>query len=161
LPATPLIFATPGINHAESSKPRRSLRRTAIHEAGHAVIGRVLGMRCGGASIVPDDGSAGHNIVADPWEILADRLTRTKMRDREMRSVLVDRILTFMAGAEAENVILGSRQGGDEDDRVQIRTMLIEADLAAERDPRMRAATRSLVRRHRKLIEHLAAALVE
>jgi len=28
---------------------------TAIHEAGHAVVGRVLGMTCGGASIVADD----------------------------------------------------------------------------------------------------------
>jgi len=31
----------------------KQLRRTAIHEAGHAVVGRVLGMTCGEATIVP------------------------------------------------------------------------------------------------------------
>jgi ATP-dependent Zn protease len=32
----------------------KQLRRTAIHEAGHAVVGRVLGTTCGEATIVPD-----------------------------------------------------------------------------------------------------------
>jgi len=32
---------------------------TAFHEAGHAVIGRVLGMACGQVTIVPDHDSLG------------------------------------------------------------------------------------------------------
>jgi hypothetical protein len=31
------------------------LLHIAVHEAGHAVIGRVLGMECGPVTIVPDD----------------------------------------------------------------------------------------------------------
>ncbi|MBR0831405.1 hypothetical protein JQ596_38460 [Bradyrhizobium manausense] len=43
--------------------------RTATHEAGHAVIGRVLTLLCGGATIVVDyeAGSAGHTITEDPY----------------------------------------------------------------------------------------------
>lgn len=46
-------------------------RGTAIHEAGHAVIGRVLGMICGHATIIADEaeGEAGHTITADPHMI--------------------------------------------------------------------------------------------
>lgn len=40
------------------------LHRTAIHEAGHAVIGRAMTMACGGATIVADDESAGHSVTA-------------------------------------------------------------------------------------------------
>jgi hypothetical protein len=44
---------------------RWQLRATAYHEAGHAVIGRVLGMTCGGVTIVPDyeDRAAGHALT--------------------------------------------------------------------------------------------------
>jgi hypothetical protein len=38
-----------------------NLKRTAVHEAGHAVIGRVLGLPCGHATI-KSDGS--HAVVA-------------------------------------------------------------------------------------------------
>jgi hypothetical protein len=40
----------------------------AIHEAGHAVIGRVLTLVCGHATIVVDHeaGELGHSITADP-----------------------------------------------------------------------------------------------
>ena len=44
------------------------LQHTAVHEAGHAVIARVLDMACGGATIVADEdeGSAGHAETFDP-----------------------------------------------------------------------------------------------
>jgi hypothetical protein len=49
--------------------PRSTIGRlhTATHEAGHAVIARVLTLACGGASIQPDyaNGCAGHSIIAD------------------------------------------------------------------------------------------------
>ena len=38
----------------QRSRTANQLRRTAIHEAGHAVIGRVLGLTCGEVTIVPD-----------------------------------------------------------------------------------------------------------
>ena len=42
-------------------------RHTAVHEAGHAVIGRVLTLVCGGVSTEPDfeTGEAGSAIIAD------------------------------------------------------------------------------------------------
>lgn len=43
--------------------------RTAHHEAGHAVIGRVMGQVCGGATIVQNvqENEAGHAITVDPY----------------------------------------------------------------------------------------------
>ena len=58
-------------------------RATAIHEAGHAVIGRVLGLLCGGATIIQDEDSAGHAITNDPWAILFAWETRGKYRETE------------------------------------------------------------------------------
>ncbi|WP_164712610.1 hypothetical protein [Methylobacterium currus] len=99
-------------------------RHTAIHEAGHAVIGRVVTMACGGATIVADDESAGHSVTADPYAVLAAWEAREKWRPSS--SVWVGRILAYMAGAEAEEVILGGCQGGDGDDRRWITDMLYE-----------------------------------
>jgi hypothetical protein len=61
------------------------LRTTAVHEAGHAVIGRVLRPICGDAAVVadPSDGSAGHAITADAWEMVArwEQLGRWREHD--------------------------------------------------------------------------------
>ena len=63
------------------ARPRRrtpaAVRRTAYHEAGHAVTGRVLGLVCGDATIVPDfeEMVAGvaitrdHFTADDAWEM--------------------------------------------------------------------------------------------
>ena len=99
-------------------------RRTAIHEAAHAVIGRALRQVCGPATIVPNRelGEAGHAITADPYETLGhwlDVLGRFRGAD-EMRSIVRARIMTYMAGREAEEVFFGSCAGGDDEDRRQI-----------------------------------------
>jgi ATP-dependent Zn protease len=46
----------------KKSTPPDPLRLTAIHEAGHAVLQTVLGIGCGGVTIVPDNakGTEGH-----------------------------------------------------------------------------------------------------
>jgi hypothetical protein len=137
-------------------------RSTAIHEAGHAVIGRVLDMVCGAVSIEPDDDSAGHSICADPWVTFGDWDRRGKYRD--FRTVIRGRMMTFMAGAEAEREIIGRFRGGDGDDQDQIALMVEgagfdEQDLG-RRDRRLRQATRHLVRRHRATIDRVAAALI-
>jgi hypothetical protein len=102
----------------ELPEDRQAQRHTAIHEAGHAVIGRVLGMICGHATVVQDDDSAGHAVTADPWFIHAAWEDRGKFRDPS--SVFRGRIMTFMAGREAEIVCLGTCNGGDGDDRYEI-----------------------------------------
>ena len=46
----------------------------AIHEAAHAVIGRVLNLSCGSVTIVPnvDEGEAGCAIIHDPWKTASE-----------------------------------------------------------------------------------------
>ncbi|MEI9413216.1 hypothetical protein [Mesorhizobium salmacidum] len=146
------------------------LRHTAIHEAGHAVIGRVLGMGCGYATIIADDDSAGHGIVGDPWQILGDWEQRERYRDAS--TVFHGRMMSFMAGALAEYEFFGTCEGGDGDDQWQI-VMMAEDGAAvpkrsgiweADRDrhiDRLRTRTAGLVRRHRGRIAKVADALAE
>ncbi|MBR1149336.1 hypothetical protein [Bradyrhizobium sp. JYMT SZCCT0428] len=140
------------------------LRHTAIHEAGHAVIGRALGLKCGGASIVRDGQFAGFADIEDPDE--SGILSGWRARGRYRKPNLPWRgfILAKMAGAEAEAVLLGLSKGGDADDRYRIEEMLDNADLTFDqwdrREPRMRATTRRLIRYHEAAIKSVAAALL-
>jgi hypothetical protein len=133
---------------------------TAIHEAGHAVIGRVLNMVCGAVTIVADDESAGHAICGDQWEI-DDEWCR-QGRYREQTTIWLGRIMTFMAGAEAEAVILGNCSGGDGNDRYQVMLMLEE--IAPKDTPAMESRLRrwaaTLCRRHIDRIKLLASVLM-
>ncbi|WP_411904178.1 ATP-dependent metallopeptidase FtsH/Yme1/Tma family protein [Methylorubrum thiocyanatum] len=138
---------------------------TAIHEAGHAVIGRKVTMVCGGATIKADDDldAAGHAIVADAdttwraWEM------REKFRD--LTSVMRGRIITIQAGHEAEAEILGEPLTGDDDDRECAEAMVEDAGFPEDQDAvvlaRLRRFARQLARRHRADIERVAAALME
>ena len=120
-------------------KTQAAKRRIAIHEAGHAVIGRVLGIECGGATIEQDTDSAGHGITYDPhriwyaWEQVG--------RYRDFSTVMRGRVMTFMAGREAEKECLGRAYGGDGDDRRQIAFMLDDLyrpEFAARWEKRLR-----------------------
>ena len=139
-------------------------RSTATHEAGHAVIARVLTLLCGGATIVPnfETGGAGHAITHDPLECASDWDRRDKLRHDS--AVWHARIIAFMAGAEAEQVLLGATQGGDGDDRYQIKLMAEELDCDSDEwvklEARLRAMTRMLIRRHRNRIERVADTLL-
>jgi hypothetical protein len=134
---------------------RANLNATAYHEAGHAVIGRIVGMVCGIATIRADDDSAGHSITHDPYAIVSAWEWDGKFRD--MRSVFIGRILTVMAGAEAQRMLTRSRRIGDGDDRYQVALMLEEAQRT---ETRLRSACQGLVRRHRKLITAVAQLLL-
>jgi ATP-dependent Zn protease len=140
------------------------LRRTAFHESGHAVVGRVVGMVCGGATIVPDYKAmtAGiaitydHGVAGEAWEIAG------KFRGNDEVSATRGRILGYMAGHEAEILVAGDRRDdgvGDEDDRKWIARMAAEAGI--ERFERLRPKARALVRCHWAKIEAVAAALLE
>jgi ATP-dependent Zn protease len=138
-------------------------KRTAYHEAGHAVIARVLTLACGRATINPDfaEGTAGHAITEDPHECIYQWKKRGKVREPDV--VWHARIMVYMAGAEAEMELLGANALGDGDDRYQIALMAENLSRTANWDrlePRLRAMTRMLIRRHRTLIERAAKALL-
>jgi hypothetical protein len=146
-----------------------SKQATAYHEAGHAVVGRVLGLTCGGASIVPDviDGSAGHAITPDPHRSIDDWEARGRWR---YVSMLRAQIMTLMAGREAEIECLGAHAGGDGSDQAEAASHLDETcPPAVSSDPeedrnrfevRLRARTRGVARRHLRAIDAVAHALL-
>jgi ATP-dependent Zn protease len=140
---------------------RKAAWRTSVHEAGHAVIGRVLTLVCGYATIVADHDSAGHAICADPYETIHEWGRRGKVRFTP-DAAMVGRVLVYMAGAEAERVLLGKVGRGDGEDRRQIAWMLYDiGPVNPDRyERRLRQMTRMLIHRHRERIERVAAALL-
>ena len=144
-----------------------SRKATAIHEAAHVVIARVLTLATGGATIEPDydEGEAGHAITFDPYACIHEWEKRGKLREPDV--VWHARIIVYMAAAEAELELLRRPPHliGDSNDRYQIELMAEELSCWSppwERlEPRLRAMTRMLVRRHRRLIMRVAKALLE
>jgi ATP-dependent Zn protease len=94
---------------------------TAVHEAGHAVVARVLGLISGKATIAPNyrKRTAGYGIVADPWVTIEYWEQRGKGY-RPAEAALRSRIMTYMAGREAEEEMLGHCPGRDHDDLYQV-----------------------------------------
>jgi hypothetical protein len=94
--------------------------------------------------------------------------TEWRKRDKHRKNLCWQgRIITYMAGAAAEIEFFGHCDGRDEDDRHQIEIMAEELLLELPpgvgwntREPRLRAMTRMLVRRHRTRIERVAQALL-
>jgi hypothetical protein len=133
----------------------------ATHEAGHAVIARVLTLLCGEATIKPDyeEGCAGYAAIGDPLESVTVWHSRFKRRtlyavDAAYRA----RIIACMAGTEAEAELLGAAEGGDGEDLYHIG--LLAEELPGCDLDRLRRMTRMLVRRHRKRIERVAKVLL-
>jgi ATP-dependent Zn protease len=139
---------------------------TAVHESGHAVIGRVLRLPCGMATVVlnEDEQITGVSITHDQWAI-AEHWEEIGIFHRKMNTVWRARMMTFMAGAEAEKVLIGSCCGGDGDDQYQVALMAEEWVRDAEDwerwHERLRRQTARLVRWHREAIERVAKALIE
>src|SRR5882672_8732853 len=105
------------------------LKNTAYHEAGHAVIARVLTLAAGKATIKPNyrDRSAGCSITADPHACVYEWEKRGKVRGSD-DAVFHARIIGYMAGSETEAVLLGTDSIGDGEDRRQIAFMAGELD---------------------------------
>lgn len=140
-------------------------RGTACHEAGHAVVGLVVGIPFARVTIEPDHDSIGHVIAVDPWAVAKQWEQRGKLRD--ISSAFRAKIIALMAGAEAERVLLGTEAAGDDDDRNQI-LLLIESgyvDIDGKDWPtyeaRLRAQTHRLIRRYQPKIERVAKVLLE
>jgi len=133
---------------------------TAYHEAGHAVVGRVLGLVCGGATIVPnfDEMEAGFAVTEDPNLIYYVWEDRGKFR--EFVSVMRGRIMTYMAGREAEIVAFGSHNLGDGDNLHQIAFMANSEHISDDYLERLRPKVRTRLHRHWHKVERVASALL-
>jgi hypothetical protein len=103
----------------------------SIHEAAHSVVGRMLGLHCGAATI-----------VGAPRAYLRD--------DHNLPS-----LLTAMAGAAAEREMFGVA-GGTDGDRPKIMRLLDALDLDSDTCWRV---TRLLVELHHDRIVAVAEAL--
>ena len=155
--------------------PLNNSRHVAFHEAGHAVIARVLTLACGGASIVPDHESAGHANVYDPYTTLYEWEKRGKIRDADY-AMWHGHIIALMAAGEAESILLGVTEGRNGQDRYVIEAMLnaiwlppnpeqsrqwpLTDEQRIRVEARLRRMAQMLVRRHRARIETVASALL-
>jgi hypothetical protein len=146
-------------------KQRESRRRTAIHEAAHAVIGRVLRQVCEHATIERDEaeGEGGHAIIAAPWTTATAWWETGRLREHE--TIMRGRIMSYMAGAVAEGLLGGGHVGSDKDDRRQIACMLddlfgSDGEAIVRWEQRLRRHTHDLVRRHAEKIKLVAGSLV-
>jgi hypothetical protein len=149
------MYRTPRALTSSSYDPDLT-QNAAIHEAGHAIIARVVGVLAGRASIVPTTKYLGIAETADPPECRTAWAARGRFRpERYARDACV---IVSAAGAIAERVILGADCGRHGSDVEEIERLL-------PHDPgdRIRysliAATYRLVTRHRFRIELLAELL--
>ena len=134
----------------------------AVHEAGHAVIARALGLTSGYTNLSPGCGEqiSGDAFIHDAlqsWSWNCRHPERNGNDGAFWRGTIIAR----MAGAEAEREIIGSCLGRCGDDRRL--PGLIRDGLGYEQPEgavRMRRFARQLVKRHREAILRFADQLV-
>lgn len=138
-------------------------RCAAVHEAGHAVIARILGLACGDVTIRTDgDDELGYTVVRNP-------LKTWHRGDGQRRPLAEAHCMSLYAGAEAERVILGAADVGDSADRSKATSCLSEIGVPGARyisddiwqryEARLRRKARDLVSRHWDKIERVAQEL--
>jgi ATP-dependent Zn protease len=142
------------------------LWRIAIHEAGHAVIGRLFDLPCGTVSIKPsDDGeSLGHAIIDDP-------IRSWQRGDGSRRALVEASCVAIYAGAEAERVILNCEPSGDQGDCSTATSLIsimgvrgasfVGDDVWDRYEGRLRERATKLVRLHQATIERVASDLMK
>lgn len=139
----------------------RELEHTAYHEAGHAVMGRVLGIVCSDVNIVPDYGKRRRGVAiadSDPNDVWTNWQTQGKFR--EFDPAVRASIMLSMAGKEAELIQFGSHHGGDYDDELQIALKREESEIIDHQINYLRRKTRTMLLRHRQKVDHVAKALL-
>lgn len=150
-------------------RSKAALRRTAIHEAGHAVVTEILALGCTEVTNVPDwdEGTGGFAISPLGEDKVLQAWEQRGIYHREWRSALRATALVLLAGAAAERELLGAAGAGlgAEDDFRRVQWAV--ADLTpADGSPettllRLERAAAALVARHRAAIATVADAIVE
>ncbi len=172
--------------------PPNLLRRTAIHEIGHAVVASVLGRPFEHVRLRYRSPAAAQGYLS----LGSVRMTEPPFQERTSQALL-DQVCVFLGGTVAEEVLLDSRSAGSggfpnsDLHRATLCALRIEASyglgrglafLAADQDDELLAAlhtsfalrerveallatqmdrTRTIVDRHRAVIELAAAALLD
>ena len=152
------------------------LKRSAYHEAGHAVIARVLGLLGGAATIVANhmsqslgDSESYFAATIEYWHQPVSEGGNKKLVLRSLPCAYRAEVMTGMAGHEAERECLEMiplSHYGDHVDRNDIDELLLKIYPGASpaelfrRQVRLRRMTRALVRRHRDKIERVTCALL-
>jgi hypothetical protein len=119
-------------------------RTTAYHEAGHAVIARVLTLPCGPATIKPDYHKRTWGVAVTSTPSVCFEQWERRGKVREEKAGWIACIMTLMAGRETEIELLGHESEGDDDDNFQIMRALDESPPLNEE--RLRRMTRTLIR---------------
>jgi ATP-dependent Zn protease len=140
-------------------------RESAVHEAGHAVIARALGIPAGEVTIQPTVDSLGHSVFADPrfdW----------RRGDGSKAKAANTFVVALFAGAEAERILLKSQVVGDGVDQERATACLAWAGAVRgasfvgdehfdRHEAKLRKKSVELVLKYRPQIELLADALME
>jgi len=135
---------------------------TAYHQAGHAVVGRILRLPCGGAALAQGrTADVGHAVIVDPW-LAANNWWEVLEKQRPIEAAFRATIIALMAGREAELAILGYEFYDRQAERRDIERM----GLYLHRNggwgryrSRLNRRAHGLVRRHRPKIERVAKVL--
>jgi hypothetical protein len=131
-------------------------RAVCLHEAAHAVIGRVMKIPCGDCTIDSSCGHLGFSNLGSCEETWSE--WQRQGRRRRPRHMFIGMAMAGMAGAEAERVILGRNGVGDTNDRACIDVLLKGAPQGVE--ARLRSFTKTLIRRHKDSIIAVARRLL-
>ncbi len=140
-----------------------ALTRTAYHEAGHIVIGHILGLEHSHVSIVPNGNVLGEARLARPlaWP-----------RGARARQTFADNHATMSyAGAAAERHRFGSITGSDADDRAHAEALILTRShhrpcpsardrLVTKVGRKLEARATLLVQQHWGGIDRVARALI-
>jgi hypothetical protein len=127
-----------------------------LHEGGHAVIGRVLGIPCGEAYVDLEQNPIGFANLGSCEETWSE--WQRQGRRRIPRHMFIGMAMAGMAGADAERVIIGCYRGGDTNDRECIAVLLKDSPQGVE--ARLRSFTKTLIRRHKDSIIAVARRLL-
>jgi ATP-dependent Zn protease len=140
-------------------------RETAVHEAAHAVVARILGIIGYQVTICPTDkewGSASFDNPMFDW----------KRGDGAKATAANNFAIAAYAGVQGERCILGSQITSESDDHRKAEDCLAWASAVRgasfmgdkhfhRREANLRKKAAELVRRHRSQIERVAEALLE
>ena len=143
------------------------MRRVAVHEAGHAIVGRALGLSCGKVTIEPEDmwrvvwsASGQLEQVRDGVLEAHAEIWRRWYPERDASRQELDHAYVTMslAGAEAERVIFGNIEPDCNAGDLRITNRVIGDNPALL--AKLRKKARSLVRKNRSDIERVAKSLL-